>query len=113
MVQKTEVVIIMTAEEYINEARSAHGEANEIARKITGMVYPEFSSDPMTVKDASDLTGLTQTAIRAGILNGWLPIGVAVRDGKQVNDNSGKNNFIIFPRKVWEVTGHIWKGKKK
>lgn len=105
-------VIIMTAEEYINEAKSVHGAAAEIARTVTGMVFPEFSSEPMTVKDASDLTGLTQTAIRAGILNGWLPIGVAVRDGKQVSGNSeGKANFIIFPRKVWEVTGHIWRGK--
>ena len=103
----------MTAEEYINEAKSVHGAAAEIARTVVGMAFPEFSSEPMTIKDASDLTGLTQTAIRAGILNGWLPIGVAVRDWKQVNDNSGKNNFIIFPRKVWEVTGHIWKGKKK
>lgn len=102
----------MTAEEYINEAKSVHGAAAEIARTVAGMVFPEFSSEPMTVKDASDLTGLTQTAIRAGILNGWLPIGVAVRDGKQVSGNSeGKANFIIFPRKVWEVTGHIWRGK--
>lgn len=104
----------MTAEEYINEAKSVHGAAAEIARTVVGMAFPEFSSEPMTIKDASDLTGLTQTAIRAGILNGWLPIGVAVRDGKQISGNSGgKANFIIFPRKVWEVTGHIWKGKKK
>ncbi len=68
----------------------------------------------MTVKDASDLTGLTQTAIRTGILNGWLPIGVAVRDGKQISGKAGeRTNFIIFPRKVWELTGHVWKGKGK
>ena len=102
----------MTAEEYITEAKTTHGAAAEIARTMAGMVFPEFSSDPMTVKDTSDLTGLTQTAIRAGILNGWLPIGVAVRDGKKVTGDSGERaNFIIFPRKVWEVTGHIWRGK--
>lgn len=103
----------MTAEQYIESAVSAHGAAQEVARNIAGIIYPEFSSEPMTVKDASDLTGLTQSAIRAGILNGWLPIGVAVRDGKQISGKAGdRANFIIFPRKVWELTGHVWRGKE-
>ena len=104
----------MTAEQYIENAVSVHGAAQEVVRNIAGIIYPEFSSEPMTVKDASDLTGLTQSAIRAGILNGWLPIGVAVRDGKQISGKAGdRANFIIFPRKVWELTGHVWKGKGK
>lgn len=104
----------MTAEQYIENAVSIHGAAAEVARNIAGIIYPEFSSEPMTVKDAAELTGLTQPAIRAGILNGWLPIGVAIRDGKQISGSSGDRvNFIIYPRKVWEVTGHIWRGKEK
>ena len=98
----------MTAEQYIESAVSAHGAAQEVARNIAGIIYPEFSSEPMTVKDASDLTGLTQSAIRAGILNGWLPIG------KQISGTAGdRANFIIFPRKVWELTGHVWRGREK
>ena len=69
---------------YIKENAEVHQFAAEIARIISGIPQmPEFSSESMSVSDASQLIGLPVTAIRAGIVYGWLPIGVAVQNNKQ------------------------------
>ena len=101
------------AEEYIDKTAQVHQFAEEVARIISGIPQiPEFSSENMTVADASQLIGLPATAIRAGIVYGWLPIGVAVQNNKPAKSlSSGRITYIISPRKVYEVTGHVWKGK--
>nr|DAK70197.1 MAG TPA: hypothetical protein [Caudoviricetes sp.] len=97
---------------YIKENAEVHQFAAEVARIISGIQMPEFSSENMTVADASQLIGLPVTAIRAGIVYGWLPIGVAIQNNKPAKSLSGSRiTYIISPRKVYEVTGHIWKGK--
>jgi hypothetical protein len=101
----------MTPEEvnlYVKENAEVHQFAAEVARIISGIPQmPEFSSEILTVADASQLIGLPVTAIRAG-----LPIGVAVQNNKPAKSLSGgRITYIISPRKVYEVTGHVWKGK--
>lgn len=74
---------------------------------------PELYSENMTVADASKLIGIPITAIRAGIVYGWLPIGVAIQNNNPAKSLSdGRITYIISPRKVYEVTGHVWKGKE-
>lgn len=101
-------------DEYIKENSEVHQFAAEVARIISGIPQmPEFSSESMIVSDASRLIGLPATAIRAGIVYGWLPIGVAVQNNKPAKSLSGgRITYIISPRKVYEVTGHVWKGKE-
>ena len=54
---------------YIKENAEVHQFAAEIARIISAIPQmPEFSSENMTVADASQLIGLPVTAIRAGIV---------------------------------------------
>lgn len=54
--------------------------------------------------------------VRAGIIAGWLPIGVATRNGKQVTSvdeidgKLGRINFYISPKKLFDVTGYVYKG---
>ncbi len=151
----------MTVEEFIQKAISAEELLNEMARKLSSTQMPEFSSEPIGVEDASKLIGIPETSIRAGILNGWLPIGVALHNGKQVSGSyrgrvtigvedaskligipetsiragilngwlpigvalhngkqvsgsyRGRVSFIIYPKKIWELTGHVWRGKEK
>ena len=68
-----------TVDKYIKENAEVHQFAAEVARIISGIPQmPEFSSESMSVADASQLIGLPITAIRAGIVYGWFPIGVAV-----------------------------------
>lgn len=100
-------------EEYIEKNAQVHQFAEEVARIISGIPQmPEFSSESMSVSDASQLIGLPVTAIRAGIVYGWLPIGTAIQNNKPAKSLSGgRITYIISPRKVYEVTGHVWKGK--
>ena len=100
-------------EEYIERNAQVHQFAAEVARIISGIPQmPEFSSESMSVSDASQLIGLPVTSIRAGIVYGWLPIGTAIQNNKPAKSLSGgRITYIISPRKVYEVTGHVWKGK--
>jgi hypothetical protein len=100
-------------EEYIEKSAQVHQFAAEVARIISGIPQmPEFSSESMSVSDASQLIGLPVTSIRAGIVYGWLPIGTAIQNNKPAKSLSGgRITYIISPRKVYEVTGHVWKGK--
>lgn len=98
---------------YVEQNAQVHQFAAEVARIISGIPQmPEFSSENMTVADASQLIGLPVTSIRAGIVYGWLPIGTAIQNNKPAKSLSGgRITYIISPRKVYEVTGHVWKGK--
>lgn len=54
--------------------------------------------------------------VRAGIISGWLPIGVATRNGKKVtsiqemDSRYGRINYYISPKLLYENTGYLWKG---
>lgn len=103
----------ISPEEFIAESIKTQNAIEILTRKLMGQQIPEFSSEPMTVKDVSELTGIAEASVRAGIIYGWLPIGVAVNNGKEVHKpiKDGKVSFLIYPRKVWELTGHIWRGR--
>lgn len=101
-------------DEYIKKNAEIHQFAAEVAKIISGIPQmPEFSSENMSVSDASKLIGLPVTSIRAGIVYGWLPIGTAIQNNKPAKSLSGgRITYIISPKKVYEVTGHVWKGKE-
>lgn len=95
--------------EIIPEPLQKIGELNEladqIARTIAGIaMVPEFSEKKIPVKVAAKVYGKSETWVRMGILNGWLPIGHATESENRIN-------VYISPKKLWEDTGFIWKGK--
>ena len=57
--------------------------------------------------------------VREGIIAGLLPIGFATRKGKKITDVSeinqdyGRINFYISPKKLYEETGYIWRGERR
>lgn len=77
-----------------------------------------FADGSVPVAVAAKVYGKDATWIRAGIVCGWLPIGRATRNGKQVtkleemNSKYGRINFYISPKKLYEDTGYIWKGER-
>lgn len=79
----------------------------------------DFKNGSVPVAVAARVYGKDATWIRAGIISGWLPIGTATRNGKQVtnvneiNSKYGRINYAISPKKLYEETGYIWKGEKK
>lgn len=82
------------------------------------MTIPEFGQGSVPVIVAARIYGKDASWVRAGIIAGWLPIGVATRDGQEVtsideiSSRRGRINFYISPRKLWEETGFVWKGEK-
>lgn len=78
-----------------------------------------FGAGSVPVAVAAKVYGKDACWVRAGIIVGWLPIGVATRDGKQVtsieemNSKYGRINFYISPKKLYEDTGYVWKGAEE
>jgi len=79
----------------------------------------EFKNGSVPVAVAARVYGKDATWIRAGLIAGWLPIGMATRNGKRVenvndiNSKYGRINYSISPKKLYEETGYIWKGEKR
>ena len=71
------------------------------------------------VAEAAKIYGKDPSWVRAGIISGWLPIGIATRNGKQVtkieemNSAYGRINYYISPKLLYEHTGYMFeKGAK-
>jgi hypothetical protein len=78
-----------------------------------------FAKGSVPIRVAARVYGKDPCYIRAGIIAGWLPIGRATRNGKQITDISqmdsrfGRITYYISPKKLFEDTGYIWKGEKE
>lgn len=65
---------------------------------------------------AAKVYGKDPAWVRAGIVCGWLPIGIATRKGKQVTNlqdidsRKGRINYYISPKRLQEETGYEWNG---
>lgn len=79
----------------------------------------KFAKGSVPVIVAARVYGKDPSWIRAGIIAGWLPIGMATRKGKRVtsidemNSKYGRINYHISPKRLYEETGYIWKGEKR
>ncbi len=80
------------------------------------MNFPEGS---VPVRVAARIYGRDASWVRAGIISGWLPIGKATRQGKEIsnvneiNSRLGRINYYISPKLLFEQTGYLWKGEKE
>ena len=78
----------------------------------------EFVNGSVPVSIAAKVYGKDACWVRAGIINGWLPIGYAIRDGKQVksvdeiDSRFGRINYYISPKLLYEQTGYRWEGER-
>lgn len=63
---------------------------------------------------AAKVYGKDACWIRAGIISGWLPIGIATRNGERVTSldqqgsRYGRINYYISPKLLYEQTGFKW-----
>ena len=79
---------------------------------------PEFAPGSVPVALVANIYGKDATWIKAGIISGWLPIGIATRKGKQITDlkemdsRLGNISYHISPLKLWRDTGYVWKGER-
>lgn len=81
---------------------------------MTNMLF-EKGSVPVAV--VAKIYKKDRAWVREGIIAGWLPIGIATRNGKhitnvsEINHEYGRINFYISPKKLYEETGYVWKGE--
>lgn len=79
----------------------------------------EFGKGSVPVAVVAKIYGKDASWIRAGIISGWLPIGVATRNGEvikgvdEIGSKQGRINYYISPKRLYEETGFIWKGEKR
>lgn len=79
----------------------------------------QFPRGSVPVCVAAKVYGKDSCWIRAGIIAGWLPIGKAVRNNKEITDLNemdsrlGRINFYISPKLLWEHTGYVWRGERE
>lgn len=72
-------------------------------------------NNSVPVAEAAKIYGKDPSWVRAGIICGWLPIGIATRKGKQVtsieemNSVYGRINYYISPKLLFEHTGVMYK----
>ena len=98
----------MTQEEELKayeEEKHSNKIAEKVARALLGAQVPEFGQGSPTIKEVAEILGKDQTFIREGIEQGWLPIGIC-----KPSKNGSRRDFYISPKKLWEVTGFIWRG---
>lgn len=67
---------------------------------------------------AAKVYGKDPAWVRAGLITGYLPIGKATRNGKEVTDlamqgHGGRINYYISPKLLYEATGFEWDGARK
>ena len=78
----------------------------------------DISNGFCSVSVAAKVYGKDACWVRAGIISGWLPIGKATRNGKEItsldemDSRRGRINFYISPKKLWEHTGFVWRGER-
>lgn len=76
----------------------------------------EFGIGSVPVVKVAEIYGKDANWVRAGIIEGWLPIGTATRNGKEItsikdmDSKYGRINYYISPKKLYEETGYVWKG---
>lgn len=75
-----------------------------------------FAQGSVPVAIAARVYGKDPAWVRAGIVCGWLPIGIATRHGKPVTEFSDarsgeRTNYYISPKRLYEETGYLWKGR--
>ena len=73
-----------------------------------------FASGSVPVSVAAKVYGKDPSWVRAGIILGWLPIGIATKNGKPVTSLScgdGRTNYYISPKRLYEETGYLWTGR--
>ena len=77
-----------------------------------------YNSGSVPIAVVARVYGKDASWVRAGIISGYLAIGVATRKGQQVTDvkdmdsKKGRINFYISPKRLYEETGYLWKGEK-
>ena len=77
-----------------------------------------FPKGSVPVALVAKICGKDACWVRAGIISGYFPVGIATRKGEVINSISemdsrkGRISYYISPKKLYEETGYLWDGKE-
>lgn len=105
--------------ETVEQLHDAQQIAEHVCRILQSNIQqiPKFGKGDVPIQVVANVYGKDATWVRAGIISGWLPIGVATRRGQLIKDVSqmdsryGKINYFVSPLKLWKDTGYVWRGE--
>lgn len=66
---------------------------------------PEFTGENIPIAEVAKILRKDPQYVRQGIIQGYLPIGVAVK-----NNGSSQYDFYVSPMLLWKFTGYVWRG---
>lgn len=72
---------------------------------------PEFRKGNVPIKVVSEVMGMKPDTIRNKMEDGTLDLGFIYRARKKRGKRSYRNTYIS-PKKLYELTGYIWKGEE-
>lgn len=73
-----------------------------------------FGKGSVPVSIAAKVYGKDASWIRAGIISGYLKIGIATRNGElvtsinEITSKKGRINYYISPKALYEETGYVY-----
>ena len=73
-----------------------------------------FKEGSVPVSIVAKIYGKDASWVRAGIISGYLKIGIATRDGEpvtsisEINSKKGRINYYISPKALYEETGYVY-----
>ena len=90
--------------EELQEMKVTNDQLEKIARLIVGIAaVPEFSNKKIPTSLVAKIYGKSESWVRNGIIEGWLPIGPGTC-------SENRRNVYVSPKKLWEDTGYVWQG---
>lgn len=81
------------------------------------MEHTTFAHGSVPISIVAKLYGKDANWVRKGIIEGWLPIGIATRDGRQITDFKQQNakhriSYYVSPKLLYEQTGYLWRNEQ-
>ena len=90
--------------EELQEMKVTNDQLEKIARLIVGIAaVPEFANKKIPTSLVAKIYGKSESWVRNGIIEGWLPIGHGTC-------SENRRNVYVSPKKLWEDTGYVWQG---
>lgn len=95
------------------EFPSKFGGVDSVERRdIMADLVPEFSVGSVPLKVVSKVLDMKPDTIRDKMEDGTLDLGIIYKARKKRGKRAYRNTYIS-PKKLYELTGYVWKGEKE
>lgn len=94
------------------EFSSKFGGVDSVERRDIMADFPEFSVGSVPLKVVSKVLNMKPDTIRDKMEDETLDLGIIYKARKKRGKRAYRNTYIS-PKKLYELTGYVWKGEKE